>query len=104
MGDSTRATAAPLSGDGLLTAAMAFRVKYRKADANGVAKKTFVPIGSLGVHARNRGGVYPSGMRVKSLCQEVLENGFVKEEVNHACIVVEEPPLTISFTFPQSRR
>ena len=47
----------------------------------------------MGVHKKNRGGVYPSGIRCKSLCVEVLEAGFLKEEVNHACIVVEEAPV-----------
>ena len=36
--------------------------------------------------------MYPSGLRCQSLCQEVLKVGFVKEEVNHAAVVVQETP------------
>ena len=73
----------------LMTAAMAYRVKYR------VDPKSFrhdLPIRCLGTHKKNRGTVYPSGLRCKTLTVEVLRSGFLKEEVNHACIAVEEPP------------
>ena len=82
-----------LSDNGLMVAAMAYRVKYRKVNPDGKARKIPVRIESMGVHRKNRGGVYPAGIRCKSLCAEVLEAGFVKEEVNHACIVVEEAPV-----------
>ena len=36
--------------------------------------------------------MYPAGVRCKSLCQKVLTAGFIKEEVSHVCVVVEEPP------------
>jgi hypothetical protein len=76
----------------LMIAAMAYRVKYRKTDeAHKVIRKK-VPVDSLGVHPKNRGGVYPSGVRCKSLCVEVIEVGFIKEEVNHAVVAVEETP------------
>ena len=71
----------------LIMAAMAFRVKYRQEhNING-------RIESMGVHKQNRSGVYPAGIRVKSLCVEVLGAGFVKEEVSHVCIAVEEAPV-----------
>jgi len=89
MVDSTQAT----PDHGLMTVASAYRAKYRKCDSGGKAEKLFVRVGGVGVHKQNRGGVYPSGVRCKSLCEEVMENGFLKEEVNHACIVVEEPPV-----------
>ena len=76
-----------------MVAAMAYRVKYRKANTAGQANKIPVRIESMGVHRKNCGGLYPAGIRCKSLCVEVLEGGFVKEEVNHVCIAVEEAPL-----------
>ena len=72
-----------------MTAAIAFRAKYR------IDPKNFrldLAIRCLGTHKKNRGTVYPSGLRCKTLTVEVLKSGFVKEEVNHACIAVEEPP------------
>ena len=78
---------------GLVTQAMAWRVKYRVHPEITAANARFpIPIRSLGVHPNNRGGVYPSGLRCQSLCQEVLKAGFVKEEVNHAAVVVQECP------------
>jgi hypothetical protein len=76
----------------LITAAMAWRVKYRKSTADSLVHRMKLQIGDLGVHRKNRGNVYPSGLRCKSLCEEVLEAGFAKEEVNHACVAVEEVP------------
>jgi hypothetical protein len=81
---------------GLVTQAMAWRVKYRVAHtqpSGRAANDRFpIPIRSLGVHPNNRGGVYPSGLRCQHVCQEVLKVGFVKEEVNHAAVVVQETP------------
>jgi hypothetical protein len=81
---------------GLVTQAMAWRVKYRVAHtqpSGRAANDRFpIPIRSLGVHPNNRGGVYPSGRRCQNVCQEVLKAGFVKEEVNHAAVVVQETP------------
>jgi hypothetical protein len=82
-----------LGADGLMVAGMAYRVKYRKVNTAGEAIKIYVHIGTSGVHEKNRGGVYPNGIRCKSLCVEVVQAGFVKEEVNHACIAVEEAPI-----------
>jgi hypothetical protein len=76
----------------LMIAAMAWRVKYRKTDGDHKVVRTKVRIENLGVHPKNRGGVYPSGVRCKALCVEVIEVGFVKEEVNHAVVAVEETP------------
>ena len=76
----------------LMTAAMAWRVKYRKIDHDGKVIRLKLRIESLGVHPKNRGGVYPAGVRCKGLCVDVVEAGFVKEEVNHAVVVVEETP------------
>ena len=78
---------------GNVVQAMAWRVKYRLEDKEGRAIRSKLPIRSLGVHPRNRGGVYPGGVRTRSLCKEVVEAGFVKEEVNHAGVAVEEVPI-----------
>ena len=50
---------------GDVTAAMCYRVKYRKLDKEGKPLRMFVPILDLGVHQTNRGGVDPSGDRLK---------------------------------------
>ena len=71
---------------------MALRVKYRKYDENGKVFKIKFQIGSLGVHQKNRGSLYPSGRRCKNLCLEVGDVGFLRESVEHACVVVEEMP------------
>jgi len=76
----------------VVTAAMAWRVKYRKIDSKGKAVRIHLPISSLGVHPRNRGGPYPAGVRCKSLCLETIDTGFNLEEVNHAVVAVEEVP------------
>ena len=80
----------------LVVNGMALRVKYRKCDENGKVLKVKFQVGSLGVHPKNRGGVYPAGIRCKSLCLEVADVGFLKESVEHACIAVEEMPLEIA--------
>ena len=58
----------PFAGN--MIAAMAWRVKYRLMDRDARPIKLTLPIQSLGVHPKNRGGVYPAGVRVRSLCQE----------------------------------
>ena len=73
-------------GQGLVVRASALRVKYRKGN------KVRVRIESMGVHPKNRGRVYPAGIRVKRLCGEAVVVGFVKEDVGHNCVAVEEPP------------
>ena len=87
MADSTKK-----DDQGLMVEAMAFRVKYRKQCQDGSFRKVPVRVEDMGVHNMNRGGVYPSGGRCKSLCQQTFKDGFMKEEVNHACIAVEEMP------------
>ena len=69
----------------LITAAMAYRVKYRIDE-----KKYRFELGikRMGSHPKNRGTVYPSGLRCKTLLWTVGKSGFLKEEVNHACVVV----------------
>ncbi len=77
---------------GTMAAGMAWRVKYRKTDNKGKVIRMKTLIRQTGTHRGNRGGVYPAGVRCKSLALEVLEAGFVKEEMNHAFVAVEETP------------
>ena len=72
-----------------LCQAAAWRVKYR--DMRG-HKKMRVSIENFGVHRQNRAGVYPTGIRCKELCQEVISNGFLKEEFSDKLVAVEEMP------------
>ena len=44
----------------VIVAAAAFRAKYRATHQDGTAAKLKLPIGALGVHQKNRGGVYPA--------------------------------------------
>ena len=76
----------------VMTASACWRVKYRKATPDGEMIRKKQRVESLGVHPKNRGGVYPAGVRCQSLTVDVIEAGFVKEEVNHAVVVVEETP------------
>ena len=76
-----------------MVAGMARRVKYRKHDNDGNVLRMRLPVHTLGCHPKNRGGVYASGLRCKGLCIDVVEAGFVKEEVDHAGVAVEETPL-----------
>ena len=77
---------------GTVAAGMAWRVKYRLNDNAGkvIRIRTFVE--HSGTHRGNRGGVYPGGVRCKSLALDVLDAGVVKEEMNHALVAVEETP------------
>ena len=86
---------------GVMVAAMALRVKYRKVDDNGRAIKQMLPIGQTGPHPANRGGVYASGDRVVGLCKDVLQAGFCKEEIDHGCVAVEAMPLVVATELAQ---
>ena len=81
------------AAQGIMAAGMAWRVKYRKLDADGQVVRIKLPVKTLGCHRKNRGGVYASGLRCKDLCTDVLTKGFVKEEVDHAGVAVEETPI-----------
>ena len=78
---------------GSMVQGMAYRVKYRKTDKDGKVVRVRTMIQQLGTHSKNRGGVYPAGVRCKSLVESViLDAGFVKEEMNHQIVTVEETP------------
>ena len=76
----------------VMTAAACWRVNYRKTTPDGEMIRKKQRVESLGVHPKNRGGVYPAGVRCQSLTVDVIEAGFVKEEVDHGVVVVEETP------------
>ena len=75
-----------------IVAASAFRAKYAVRDRDGNIMKIDVRVECAGVDKHNRAGVYPAGCAVKRLCHEVLKRGFLKEEVIHVCVAVQEPP------------
>ena len=75
-----------------MTAAMAWRVKYRRTNHDGKILRLKVRVEALGVHPKSRGGVYPSGRRCVSLCEDVMDVGFVKEEMNTIVVAVEDTP------------
>ena len=77
---------------GAMIAGMALRAKYRKLDSEGKIVRKKIAIQNSGVHPKNRGGVYASGLRVKNLAIETMEAGFVKDEVDSGGVVVEETP------------
>ena len=75
-----------------MTAAMAFRVKYRKTTPEGRVLRIKLRIEYLGVHPKNRGGVYPAGVRCQALTQSAFDAGFLVEEFVVNGVAVEEPP------------
>lgn len=77
---------------GTMMKAVAFRVKYRKYDSFGNVLRERTEVRRFGTHQGNRSGVYPAGVRCQGLCHDVFYTGFVKEEVDHMCIAVEEVP------------
>jgi hypothetical protein len=66
-----------LDAHGLMVAASAYRVKYRKVDTDNKIVRNYVRIDGLGDRKKNRGGVYPAGVR----------------RLYHACIAMEQCPL-----------
>ena len=63
---------------GEIAEAMAFPVKYRKVyhEGNPNEGPIRLPIQTLGIHENNRNGVFPTGLRCKSLCEKVFTAGF----------------------------
>ena len=92
MTDSKMANAAAVADAEyiLVTTAMFWRVKYRRVDADGRVIKKLRSAGSIGVHPKNHGGVYPSGHRCKGLSVDVLDVGFLS---GLSAVTVEEPPV-----------
>ena len=59
MADSKMAEPKKICEDGIITKAMALRVKYRKVDPDDRVVKYKIPIGQMGCHPKNRGGCFP---------------------------------------------
>ena len=76
---------------GLMCKAMAMKVKYRIVHAGGATRKR-VPIDMLGVHPKNRGGVYPQPETLKGLLVKLRKWGYNQEEADHQGVSVEEEP------------
>ena len=64
-------------------------------DHDGKPIRTTERIDHRGVHPKNRGGLYPAGVRCMALCQDVMGARFVTEEFNHGVVVVKEPPAEV---------
>ena len=74
---------------GIIKKAMALRVKYRVEN-----RKKTLPLALLGVHPKNRSGVYPNADRVESLGISLLRDGFNVDEANHEGVCVQEVPMS----------
>ena len=73
---------------GLLVKACAFIAKYEKEGG-----KVRLRISDSGVHKKNRGGEYPSGLRGRELLAELAKIGILQDEVDNHGYAVEEMPL-----------
>ena len=77
---------------GIITAGMAHRVKYRDLTVMGAGARKLCAIQSLGDPSKNRGGVHPSGRICKGLGADVVDGGFSKTECNYAGVAAAERP------------
>ncbi len=76
---------------GMMRRAMAMRVKDRKLNEDGVVEKRIL-LQRLGVHPKNRGGVYPQRDVVKRLLLALAKESYQREEADHNGVCVEEVP------------
>ena len=91
MADSKLANQCDMS---VMIRAASYRAKYRKNRGCGESEpKVRIRIPELGCHKQNRGGEYPSGLRVQDLLRSISSMGIVQEEADHNCSAVEEMPL-----------
>ena len=70
----------------LIKIAGCLRAKYR------VAATTLMPLQCLGIHQKNRSGVFPQWHRSQNLMQNIFSVGFSKEVAWHQGVCVEELP------------
>ena len=99
--DKAAVAAEPAVTAGEMRKAIAFRVKYRVATGCGNAKRRLA-IKILGVHPKNRGGVYPQGDVAKGLAAQLADKGFVQEVADHMGVCVQEPPPEHRITFVEA--
>ena len=76
------------TASGLMVKAAAYIAKYQKD-----GPKVRLRCSDSGVHKKNRGGEYPSGLRGKELLVELAKIGIIQDEVDHHGYAVEELPL-----------
>ena len=82
---------------GQIQQAMAYRVKYRVMHKEGAkqVQTVIIAIRKLGVHMKNRGGVYPNVDILKELCTYLLDNGFLRSEADHQGVCVQDVPASL---------
>ena len=71
-------------------------MKYRRTygDTNEGNKHTIrLRPTELCCHPKNRGGAYPTGLRVQELLEQTAAIGILQEEADHNCVAVQEMPL-----------
>ena len=73
---------------GIMKRATLLRLKYRVYDT-----KKKLQLTQLGVHPKNRAGIYPNANRVERLGTDILRDGFNLEEANHEGVCVQEVPM-----------
>ena len=67
---------------GLMRRAAAYEAKYVELDADGNPLRITVPILEVGVHPKNRGGVYTQGRHCKRLIAAMIWNSFEHSQNN----------------------
>jgi len=70
----------------LIKLAGCLRAKYR------VGNPSLMPLQCLGIHQKNRGGIFPQWQRSQSLMRKIFEGGFSRETAWHQGVCVEEIP------------
>jgi len=71
----------------LIKIAGCLRAKYRVSNA-----PVLMPLQCLGIHQKNRSGVFPQFQRCQSLMLKIFSGGFSKETAWHQGVCVEEIP------------
>ena len=68
---------------GIMKRATLLRLKYKVHDT-----KKKLQLTQLGVHPKNRAGVYPNAERVESLGTSLLKDGFNVDEAYHEGVIM----------------
>ena len=74
---------------GIMKRATLLRLKYRVHDT-----KKKLQLTQLGVHPKNRAGIYPNANRVEHLGIDLLRDGFNVDEAYHEGVCVQEVPMS----------
>ena len=86
-----------------LNDAASLRRRYALTDKQGQRLKAQIQLEDLCVHPQNRGGTYPSALRVVGLLCSILQDRFLKEEASHEAVVVQALGRSASRRAPQQR-